>query len=76
MQGVGTDYDDSQKGSSSFLILVGGLTYGIDEQDLAGVLAVHGHELAHEYLVGAPIVLYLEPQCQGISHLVLELIQF
>ncbi len=45
------------------------LTYGIDEQDLAGVLAVHGHELAHEYLVGAPLVLYLEPQCQGVSHL-------
>ncbi len=60
----------ANKGRLLSLLLFHALTYGIDEQDLAGVLAVHGHQLAHEYLVGAPLVFYLEPQSQGVSHLV------
>ena len=38
----------------------------VDEEDLAGVPAVHGHQLPHEDLVGTRPVLDLEPEDQPV----------
>jgi len=45
------------------------LTYGIDEENFAGILPIHGDQLSYKYLVRAPLVFYLEPQRQRVSYL-------
>lgn len=48
---------------------VGGAAVAVDQQYLAGVHAVQGDQLAHEYLVRRPVVQNVEPEAQRVAHL-------
>jgi len=49
--------------------MIGRTPVGVDQHDLAGVHAIHGHQLPDEYLVRAVRVEYFEPQGQRVADL-------